>query len=222
MIKYPKSAKTKLINYFWFEIYPDSAPSDWVSRLDSFMVCYIISPLHDKDLKDNGTSKKPHYHVIVLFEGGKSPDLVQEICDYCGGANGYVEVIIDKRKAIRYLSHIDHPHKFQYSRYDYVCSGVTVSKYFDDDDETINKVALEIFDWIRDTHCRHFNVLVDYCLENNKKEWFNRLRRDLSPIVKNYMSGIRYQIEDDIQNNRRHKNSRSKLVDDDGKNLSKI
>lgn len=205
MIVYPKSAKTRLINHFWFEIYPDSAPSDWVERLNSFMVCYLISPFHDKDLKPDGSQKKPHYHVIVLFEGGKSPELCQEICDTVGGANGYIEVIIDKRKAIRYLTHCDFPQKYQYSKFDIVSSGVSLSKYFDDTDEDINKTAVEIFAWIREHHCRHFNVLVDYCLENNKKDWFNRLRSDLSGIVKNYMSGMRYQIEDECKTQKFHK-----------------
>lgn len=166
------------------------------------MVCYLVSPLHDKDLKPDGTAKKPHYHVIILFEGGKSPDLVQEICDTVGGANGYIEVILDKRKAIRYLTHCDFPQKYQYSKFDILCSGISISKYFDDDDQSINQTAVEIFAWIREHHCRHFNVLIDYCLENNKKDWFSRLRSDLCSLVKNYMAGMRWQIEDEKQNQR--------------------
>ena len=39
--------------------------------LDSLMVPIIVSPLHDSDLREDGTNtlKKPHYHCMVQFDG---------------------------------------------------------------------------------------------------------------------------------------------------------
>lgn len=52
-------------------VYPESAPSDWIDKLDQLHVAALISPLHDKDTNPSGEPKKPHYHVLLMFEGKK-------------------------------------------------------------------------------------------------------------------------------------------------------
>ena len=52
-------------------VYPESAPSDWIDKLDQLHVAALISPLHDKDTNPSGEPKKPHYHVLLMFEGVK-------------------------------------------------------------------------------------------------------------------------------------------------------
>ena len=46
-------------------VYPESAPSDWISRLQEQLVPALISPLHDRDINSDGTIKKPHFHVMI-------------------------------------------------------------------------------------------------------------------------------------------------------------
>ena len=63
-------AKEKSRN-FTFLLYPESLPKDWKIKLESLDVPIAISPLHDKDLKEEGGTesdpyKKPHYHVIYV------------------------------------------------------------------------------------------------------------------------------------------------------------
>lgn len=63
-------AKEKSRN-FTFLLYPESLPEDWKIKLESLDVPIAISPLHDKDLKEEGGTKsdpykKPHYHVIYV------------------------------------------------------------------------------------------------------------------------------------------------------------
>ena len=52
-------------------VYPESAPSDWIDKLDQLHVAALISPLHNKDTNPSGEPKKPHYHVLLMFEGVK-------------------------------------------------------------------------------------------------------------------------------------------------------
>lgn len=193
MIVYPKGSKSKLIKQFWFEIYPDSAPSDWFERLQNWHIQCYVSPLHDKDLKPDGTAKKPHYHVIVLFDGGKSDEQCQAIADNVGAANGYIEVIVDRKAAIRYLSHIDFPKKHQYSPYDIIClSGTSISKYYDDSEEEQDGALVGMIEYIRNNDCQMFCDLFDYALAN-EPYWVRALRKGLTPIVKEYILSYTYK-----------------------------
>lgn len=194
MIKYPKGQKSKLIKQFWFEIYPDSAPPNWFDILQDLHVQGYVSPYHDKDLKPDGTAKKPHYHVIILFDGGKSAEQCQAICDEVGGANGYIEVIIDRRSAIRYLSHIDFPRKHQYSPYDIIgLAGCSISKYYEETDEESDNVLTDIISWIQANECVMFCDLFDFALIN-EPSWIRALRKGLTPIVKEYILSYNYKL----------------------------
>lgn len=76
----------------------------------------LISPLHDKDIDKEGNPKKPHYHVILIFESLKSPKQVKEIIDIFGGVG---TIPLHSLGAYsRYLCHIDNPEKAQYNKED--------------------------------------------------------------------------------------------------------
>ena len=55
-------------------VYPESAPEDWKEILIQQFVPAFISPLHDQDVNPGGEIKKPHYHVILMFDGSWSED----------------------------------------------------------------------------------------------------------------------------------------------------
>ena len=50
-----------------FVLYPESAPVDWLERIQKSGVMAAVSPLHDKDVNASGEPKKPHYHVILVY-----------------------------------------------------------------------------------------------------------------------------------------------------------
>lgn len=52
-------------------IYPESIPENYEQILSDIKVPIIISPLHDKDKKEDGTLKKPHYHIVLLYSSKK-------------------------------------------------------------------------------------------------------------------------------------------------------
>lgn len=66
-------------------VYPESAPIDWIRLLQEQCVPALISPLHDKDLNTDGTLKKEHFHVMILFDGVKTSEQAQEVFSVIGG-----------------------------------------------------------------------------------------------------------------------------------------
>lgn len=101
---------------YWSGIlYPDSLPSNWKELIEEMQLPCAISPLHDKDI-DIGTGKlkKPHYHILISFEGPRSQKQVEEIIkDTLNGAKP--QRIISLRGYFRYLCHLDNPEKAQYN-----------------------------------------------------------------------------------------------------------
>lgn len=62
--------------HFTFIIYEESAPSDWRKRLESIGLPMAISPKHDKDKFQDGSLKKPHWHVIYV---ARNPVTVESV-----------------------------------------------------------------------------------------------------------------------------------------------
>lgn len=114
--------KVKRTRHFATVVYPESAPTDWMQRLDTYHIPALISPLHDKDINPSGEPKKPHYHVLLMFEGPKDFETqVKPIFDEIGGVGR--EMVNSSRGYARYLCHLDNPEKTQYSPSDVRCMG---------------------------------------------------------------------------------------------------
>ena len=48
------------------------APDNWIEILKESHVACLVSPLHALDRLPDHTLKKPHYHVMLMFDGVKS------------------------------------------------------------------------------------------------------------------------------------------------------
>ena len=93
-----------------------------MERLDQCHVAALVSPLHDRDTNPSGEPKKPHYHVLLMFESpadyeSKVAPIFAEI-----GAVGR-ETVNSARGYARYLCHLDNPEKAQYSPSEVRCMG---------------------------------------------------------------------------------------------------
>ena len=73
----------------------------------------FISPLHDKDTNPTGEPKKPHYHVLIMYDSVKTSEQAKELFALIGGVG--CEVVQSIRGYARYLCHLDNPEKFQYN-----------------------------------------------------------------------------------------------------------
>lgn len=93
-------------------LYPESMSSDALQKLNDMHISYLLSPLHDKDINPTGEAKKPHYHLIVVYDSVKTMKQAKEVFDSLGGVG--CEAINAIRGYARYLCHLDNPEKAQY------------------------------------------------------------------------------------------------------------
>ena len=169
---------------------PDVDPVPIFSFLDNLGFPSCISPLHDSDLTEDGSLKKPHYHVVIDFGSKKSlHDIYSDldpILDQCAVApfhigNSSIESCIavfnkenrvrNMRSLLRYFTHLDHPDKAQYDPYDIKCfCGFDFEgKIFSQADTYA--LCSQMQDFIRDNDVFNYADLVDYCRYNNY-EWY--------------------------------------------------
>lgn len=100
--------------YWAFIGYPESLIQGWENILEEKGLMFAISPLHDNDIDPTGEKKKPHYHILVEFEGPTTYKNVKEnICDVIGAT--IPKKVESVRGYYRYLTHMDNPDKAQYN-----------------------------------------------------------------------------------------------------------
>lgn len=161
-------------------VYPDSAPTDWRDKLDNFHVEALISPLHDKDVNPDGTQKKPHYHVLIIFAGVKTKAQADVIRTAIGGVGW--ENVASVRGYARYLCHMDNPEKAQYDPENVVEVGG--ADYQDAIRRAADGVKLirEMTDFIRENDVRFYADFFEWCADN-RPDWYESLvTRNTYPV----------------------------------------
>lgn len=165
-------------------VYPESAPEGWQEILAGYFVPAYISPLHDKDVNPTGEPKKPHYHVMLMFEGKKSLEQVEEIFKSIGGVG--CEKVNSIRGYARYLCHMDNPEKHQYAPEDVrsLCGadytgtiGLVTDKY---------KAIKEMIAFCIENNIFSYADLLEYCAEE-RMDWFRVLCDNGTVVVKEYL-----------------------------------
>lgn len=168
-------------------VYPDSAPPDWQLFLQEMFVPAFISPLHDKDVNPTGEPKKPHWHIIIMFDSVKTREQARELFEKIGGVG--CEVVNSIRGYSRYLCHLDNPEKVQYSPEEVRCLcgadyfntiGLVVDKY-----KTIEEIAF----FCRDNDIYSYSDLFFYCLEN-RYDWYRTLCDNGTYVIKELLQSI--------------------------------
>lgn len=165
-------------------VYPESAPENWQTVLSEQCVPCFVSPLHDKDTNPTGEPKKPHYHVLIMFEGVKSEDQAQVIFDLIGGVG--CEKVQSIRGYARYLCHLDNPEKTQYNTEDVVMYGgadylsvigLATDKY---------KAIGEMIDFCCANQVYSYSDLLEWC-RSNRFDWFRVLCDNGTFVIKEYL-----------------------------------
>lgn len=170
-------------------VYPDSAPEDWIARLDEYCVPYIISPLHDRDKNMVGnTPKKPHYHVMIMFDNVKSLEQVKEIFTDINAVGG--EIVQSPRGTARYLCHLDNPEKARYSVTDVRCGfGADYDSLctLNSDLRTTTRLMQDV---IRQHDFVYLEDFADWCMDNNE-EFYKVLTEKRTYYIGQYIASRR-------------------------------
>lgn len=146
--------------WWWFIAYPDSLPDDWIDKLLLTGIPFIVSPLHDKDINTDGDYKKPHYHIIVVFDNPTTYNHVLTHC--CKPINATIpQVILNISGCIAYLTHKGIENKAQYQSCDIRC--FNGSQIYMKDAEYLSDVYSAIESVIRDKRPCNMLALIDSC-----------------------------------------------------------
>lgn len=169
-------------------VYSDEA----IEKLSELKLTCLVSPWHDKDFNADGEKKKPHRHVMFLFEGKKSREQIKEICDIIGGVG--CEPVQSQRAYARYLCHLDNPEKAQYNINDVQTFGGI------DYIELINSVAdeystlFDICDYLLDNSTTSMREFLLYC-RKDRPDWYSCLIRH------RHMSDVKMIIQSNVIDN---------------------
>ena len=168
-------------------VYPESAPENWRELLAGYFVPAFVSPLHDKDINANGEPKKPHYHVMVMFEGKKSDEQVKSLFDAIGGVG--LEKVESLRGMARYLCHLDNPDKAQYNPSDVIAMngsdysytiGIVADKY---------KAVREMIAFCKANQIVSYAELLEYA-SAEQDTWFRILCDSGTVVMKEYLKSV--------------------------------
>ena len=111
-----------------FVVWPDSAPENWRDILQQTGNLFAISPLHDSDINPDNTLKKPHYHVIMNYEGPTTYNNALNVAKLVNANT--IQPLEQIRGYYRYFTHKDNPEKFQYSEKDITTiNGFDINNY---------------------------------------------------------------------------------------------
>ena len=177
-----------------FVLYPESAPADWRELLQKTGLPCAISPLHDKDVNATGEPKKPHYHVMVFYQGPTSYNVVKRLTD---GLNQPTPQVVEQvRGYYRYLTHMDNPEKAQYSAAEIqTLNGFDIMDFVEMSKSEVTKVLRALVDYIRENDLLEYADLMDMTTcEGVPPEWFD-VASSHTLFFTGYLKSRRFRVE---------------------------
>ena len=177
-------------------VYKDSAPENWLDILSDELVQCFISPYHDKDVNPDGEIKKPHWHVLIMFDSVKSERQAQFIVDKIKGVG--CKRVNSLRSYARYLCHLDNPDKYQYPISDVIqLYGADYLEVISLDSDKY-PIIEEIIHFIEANNVTSFYLLCKYAFNYNES-WKRLLCSGNTIFFKEYLKSKVWSNEKDLQ-----------------------
>lgn len=155
-------------------VYPESLPENWREILDETHLQWIESPLHDKDKNADGTDKKPHYHLAVIWDGPARYSTAEKL--FKEALNGTIpQACASLRGLVRYMAHLDNPEKWQYNAEEIKAhGGADLDELLAPTKAYTQKALKEITQYITENQVTEFADFAYYCMSENDA-WFEIL-----------------------------------------------
>lgn len=135
---------------------------------------------HDKDILDDGSTKKVHYHIVVSFSNYRWRNAIAEELKI---TPNYLEKIRNLENALKYLIHYNNSNKYQYAIDD--VHGTLKQKleaYINTQDKTESEKVLELLCYIEETST--FLKLSDFIRFVCNNNMYDIYRRSATTFVK--------------------------------------
>ena len=170
--------------------YPESLPEDWLDRLKDLHIRAFVSPLHDKDVADNGEFKKPHYHIMLMYDNTTTFQRATKDFESFG-VTTLVKSVRSKRGMARYLCHLDDKDKAQYNIEDVISIAGADYPSCIETEEAKTGGLVSIFDFIDDNNLTSFAVLLRY-LRKEEPHLFELLLKNSATVIsiKEYLRDV--------------------------------
>lgn len=190
------SKGTKRTRNYATVVYPDSENTceNWQDILFDLKIPAFISPLHDMDENPGGEKKKPHFHVVIMFEGVKTLEQAEEVFRQIGGVG--CEIVQSIRGYARYLCHLDNPEKAQYKQEDVRCVGgadyvatigLALDKY---------KAIGEMIDFCIEQKIFSYAALLNHC-RHERFDWFRILCDSGTMVMREFLKSYKWTVENE-------------------------
>lgn len=178
-------------------LYPDSAPDGWRDILDDYHIEWVESPLHDKDINPDGSEKKPHWHVLLMFGGVKS---YEQVIELISPLNCTIPVRVHNCKSlVRYMAHLDNPDKAQYDISKITShGGVDIYDLLKPSSSERYTLIREMRQWCDDFGCVEFQDLFDYAAEFHFEDWFPLLCDNSAFVMSQYLKSKRHRAYKEV------------------------
>lgn len=193
LVVYPEDLSTEMqTNDAWIDVFRDLGHK------------LVVSPYHDKDINADGSKKKPHYHI--LLQGGRNwikfselKDLVKN--DLQGKGVAVPQKCSNSDGLKRYMTHIDNPDKFQYSKDDIRCyNGASVDSAYSISEEGKKLAIYDIMAFVREhEEMSNYYQLMNYAMDlkaDGDSTWFDVLLSN-SWTIERYISSRRNAVKDE-------------------------
>lgn len=159
--------KLNRLQYFWDNFYYIKHDKDVWTEED--IDRWVIDHEGEDCPYQAGEPKKVHYHCI----GYSSPCVLGRAATKFDVPSNMVQHVKSKKAAIRYLIHLDHPAKHQYSPEEIVTNDLDVEEYLKNEISATKKAKL-LIEYIYSVERVTFYSLSMYAIEN---ELWDELRR---------------------------------------------
>ncbi len=156
-----------------FVLYDDSSVKDWEEYLISTGVPFAYA-YHDKDITEVGEPKKPHYHLLLCFDGPTTYNTVLEYGKRVGAANDVVQPVGSVRGIVRYFCHKDNPDKYQYEEDVVQCrNGFDPKDYFNLTVSQVKAFKRKVIEFIQDNEITEYANLIDILMYSDEMDMFD-------------------------------------------------
>lgn len=183
------------INNIYLEHHSKENIESWL-KSTGFYYAFI---LHDKDIKENGETKKPHYHIMIDYQDGGThtkstlTTLVKKTLD----KDAFIDTIRNITKMSRYLRHLDNKEKAQYTIKEVITSNLEcylnlceIKSPLKKDKENMEEILQEMIEKIDKYEIINGYDAFNYFLDKNKLSYFINHRNALLSFIEDRIDKV--------------------------------
>lgn len=180
-----------------FIIYEDSLPKDYKEIITQWFLPVCISPRHDKDIKQDGELKKPHYHVLLCFGNTTTYKRALSYAEQLGA--NIVKPISSIKGAYEYWTHKNNPEKAQYNEEDMqFFGGFSKESEIGKTTEEVAEIINAIVDIINMKNLKELKEIYDYCNKMGLIEYRNTIQKH-TLFIKEYIKSRKFMLDEIVR-----------------------